>query len=216
MFLNQLLNFSHGEQWREFRSRVQKPVLQLSTIRRYVKPLEQVTDEFIARCLTLRDTNSELPDDFDNEIHKWALECIGFVALDARLGCLEPNLSPDSEPQQIIDAARFALRNIAVLELKAPYWRYVPTPLWTKYVKNMDYFVQICMKYIKAATERLKTSTEGALDGEPSLVERVIASQKNEKLAVVMALDLILVGIDTVSYNLKIIINTNNYYYSFY
>lgn len=133
---------SHGEPWREFRSRVQKPVLQLSTVRRYVTPLEQVTEEFIDRCNQMLDHNKELPDDFDNEIHKWSLECIGLVALDTRLGCLEPNLSDNSEPQQIINAAKYALRNVATLELKAPYWRYFPTPLWSKYVNNMDYFVK--------------------------------------------------------------------------
>uniref|UniRef100_A0A182Y367 Uncharacterized protein n=1 Tax=Anopheles stephensi TaxID=30069 RepID=A0A182Y367_ANOST len=189
----------HGEPWREFRSRVQKPVLQLSTVRRYVSPLEQVTEEFIDRCQQLLDDRKELPDDFDNEIHKWSLECIGLVALDTRLGCLEPNLDPKSEPQQIINAAKYALRNVATLELKAPYWRYFPTPVWYKYVNNMDYFVKICMKYIKNATQRMKLNEGRALDGEPSLLERVIKSENDEKLAVVMALDLILVGIDTLA-----------------
>lgn len=188
----------HGEPWRQFRSRVQKPVLQLSTIRRYLKPLEVVTHDFIERCEQLLDENSELPEDFDNEIHKWSLECIGRVALDTRLGCLEPNLSPDSEPQQIIDAAKYALRNVATLELKAPYWRYFPTPLWTRYIKNMNFFVEVCMKYIGNATERLKHQGPSR-DGEPSLLEKVIVAEKNEKVATIMALDLILVGIDTIS-----------------
>ncbi|XP_065369515.1 probable cytochrome P450 301a1, mitochondrial [Calliphora vicina] len=188
----------HGEPWREFRSRVQKPVLQLSTIRRYLQPLEVVTDDFLQRCESLLDANSELPDDFDNEIHKWSLECIGRVALDTRLGCLEPNLTPDSEPQQIIDAAKYALRNVATLELKAPYWRYFPTPLWSRYVKNMNFFVEVCMKYIKSATENLKIKGP-CTNGEPSLLEKVILSQKDEKIATIMALDLILVGIDTIS-----------------
>lgn len=67
--------FRHGEPWREFRSRVQKPVLQLSTVRRYMQPLEEITNEFLIRCENLRDDKMELPDDFDNEIHKWSLEC---------------------------------------------------------------------------------------------------------------------------------------------
>lgn len=70
-----ICKFRHGEQWREFRSRVQKPVLQLSTVRRYVEPLEDVTKYFIQRCEEMLDNNQELPDDFDNEIHKWSLEC---------------------------------------------------------------------------------------------------------------------------------------------
>ncbi|XP_034107978.1 probable cytochrome P450 301a1, mitochondrial [Drosophila sulfurigaster albostrigata] len=189
----------HGEPWRQFRSRVQKPVLQLSTIRRYLQPLEVITEDFLERCERLLDANEELPLDFDNEIHKWSLECIGRVALDARLGCLEDNLTPDSEPQQIIDAAKYALRNVATLELKAPYWRYFPTPLWTRYVKNMNFFVGVCMKYIQSATERLKTQDASLRNGEPSLLEKVIMSEKDEKIATIMALDLILVGIDTIS-----------------
>jgi hypothetical protein len=65
---------------------------------------------------------------------------IGRVALDVRLGCLDADKQQNSEPQKIIDAAKFALRNVAVLELKLPFWRYIPSTLWTKYVKNMDFF----------------------------------------------------------------------------
>lgn len=45
---------------------------------------------------------------------------IGRVSLDVRLGCLDQNLTSDSEPQKIIDAAKYALRNVAILELKFP------------------------------------------------------------------------------------------------
>jgi len=50
-------------------------VLQLSTIRRYLQPLEVITEDFLVRCENLLDENQELPEDFDNEIHKWSLEC---------------------------------------------------------------------------------------------------------------------------------------------
>lgn len=73
---------------------------------------------------------------------KISISGIGRVALDVRLGCLDPNLSPDSETQKIINAAKYALRNVAILELKMPFWRYIPSTLWTKYVKNMDYFIE--------------------------------------------------------------------------
>lgn len=67
---------------------------------------------------------------------------IGRVSLDVRLGCLDQNLTSDSEPQKIIDAAKYALRNVAILELKFPFWRYFPTPIWNRYVNNMNYFVE--------------------------------------------------------------------------
>lgn len=66
------------------------------------------------------------------------------------------------------------------------------------------------MKYIQEATTKMKSRTpaERAALGEPSLLERVILSEKDEKIACIMALDLILVGIDTVS--LAVIIATEN------
>ncbi|KAK0082692.1 hypothetical protein PV326_007075 [Microctonus aethiopoides] len=188
----------HGEPWKEFRTRVQKPILQPQTVRKYISPIETVTMDFIDRIQKIKNKNDEMPADFDNEIHKWALECIGRVALDVRLGCLEDTLSPDSEPQKIINAAKFALRNVAELELKAPYWRYIPTPLWSRYVRNMDYFIEVCMKYIDAALVRLKNK-KSINDEDLSLVERILAKENDPKIAYILALDLILVGIDTIS-----------------
>jgi cytochrome P450 len=189
----------HGEPWRKFRSRVQNPCLQMKTLRQYVSPLEGVTNEFIERLLTLQNDDQELPNDFENEIHKWSLESICLILLDTRLGSLTGNLEKDSESQKFIDAVKFVLRTGAFLELKAVLWRYFPTPLWKKYVRTMDYFRDTCMKHVINANNRLKAGQPGALDGEPSLLERVLMSEKDEKLATVMALDLLLVGIDTVS-----------------
>ncbi|XP_060530526.1 probable cytochrome P450 301a1, mitochondrial isoform X2 [Cylas formicarius] len=190
--------FRHGEPWKTFRTKVQKPILQMSTVMKYVSPIEEVTSDFIGRMMEMRDENGETPADFDNEIHKWALECIGRVSLDVRLGCLDRNLSSDSEALKIIDAAKYALRNIAIMELRFPFWRYFPTSLWTRYVKNMDYFVEICMKHIDAAMERLKEKRD-VEDEDLSLIERILANEKDPKTAYILALDLILVGIDTIS-----------------
>ncbi|VVD02181.1 unnamed protein product [Leptidea sinapis] len=188
----------HGEQWRTFRSKVQRPILQPQTVKKYVAPIETVTVDFIRYMEDVRDEKGDLPMDFDNDIHKWSLECIGRVALDVRLGCLSRGLGKESEPQRIIDAAKYALRNVAVLELKAPYWRYFPTPLWTRYVNNMNFFVELCSRYIDEAFERLKTKKVTS-ENELSLLERVLRSEGDKKIATIMALDLILVGIDTIS-----------------
>ncbi|XP_045479873.1 probable cytochrome P450 301a1, mitochondrial [Harmonia axyridis] len=188
----------HGEPWKTFRTKVQRPILQLKTVKKYITPIEEVTNYFIERMLEMKDDKDEMPGDFDNEIHKWSLECIGRVSLDTRLGCLDPNLPSDSEPQKIINAAKYALRNVAILELKFPFWRYFPTTVWTNYVKNMDYFIEICMKHIDAAMERLKSKSI-TNENELSLVERILASEPDPKTAYILALDLILVGIDTIS-----------------
>lgn len=58
------------------------------------------------------------------------------------------------------------------------------------------------MKYIDAAIVRLKEKRKNNAEvheSELSLVERILAKESNPKMAYILALDLILVGIDTVS-----------------
>jgi hypothetical protein len=54
------------------------------------------------------------------------------------------------------------------------------------------------MKYIDAAMERLKTK-QSLDERDLSLVERILAGESDPNTAYILALDLILVGIDTVS-----------------
>lgn len=58
------------------------------------------------------------------------------------------------------------------------------------------------MKYIKSATRRMQSTDidQSREMQEPSLIEKVLKSGNDEKIACIMALDLILVGIDTVNY----------------
>ena len=54
------------------------------------------------------------------------------------------------------------------------------------------------MKHIDAAVERLKNK-KVVDEMDLSLVERILAKETDTKMAYILALDLILVGIDTVS-----------------
>lgn len=55
------------------------------------------------------------------------------------------------------------------------------------------------MKYIDSAMERLNAKKRDT-DDELSLLERILVNEPDPKTAYVLALDLILVGIDTVSF----------------
>lgn len=57
---------------------------------------------------------------------------------------------------------------------------------------------RVCTKHIDKAMERLEQKKGQQATGELSVVERILAEQPDRKLAYVLALDLILVGIDTV------------------
>jgi hypothetical protein len=67
---------------------------------------------------------------------------IVYIALDTRLGCLDANLAPDSEPQKMIDSVQVQFESILKLEFGIPLWKYVSTPGWRKFVKAADVFAE--------------------------------------------------------------------------
>ncbi|OAD61457.1 putative cytochrome P450 49a1 [Eufriesea mexicana] len=185
----------HGESWYNFRSKVQQVMLQPRTARMYINAIEEASLAFLKRIGKIRDKNDEVPDDFMNEIHKWSLESIARVALDVRLGCVDDDANV--ETQQLIDAVTTFFKNVGVLELKIPFWKYFNTPTWLQYVNALDTIVSITSKYTTIALSRIKEIEKS--DKEPSLLERVLALEKDTKLATILSLDLFLVGIDTTS-----------------
>jgi hypothetical protein len=69
---------------------------------------------------------------------KFAFAAIARVALDQRLGCLKPDLDPESDAQKMIDAVGTFFKNVGNLELKIPFWRLFPTPTFNKYINALD------------------------------------------------------------------------------
>jgi hypothetical protein len=75
-------------------------------------------------------------------IYRYFLTAIVYIALDKRLGCLEPHLAPDSEPQKMIDCVQEQFDCMYKMEFKVPLWKYVSTPAWRKFVEVSDKFAE--------------------------------------------------------------------------
>ncbi|KAG8221870.1 hypothetical protein J437_LFUL003246 [Ladona fulva] len=193
----------HGEKWMEARSKANQPMLQPRISKQYIRPIAGVTQDFVDRTRTLRNEKLEMPDDFINELFKWSLESIAYVALDKRLGCLVPNLSADSEPQRIINAVGVFFENLFYLEVGPPIWKLYPTATWKKFVKALDFFIEVSVKYVEEAIRHVQERKE---DREPSVLERLLA-RSDKKSAIIMAQDMIFGGVDTVSNGIFIAIN---------
>lgn len=93
---------------------------------------------FQHRIDELRDHNQELPGNFINELYKWALESIGRVALDTRLGCITGQGNPES--RKIIHAINTFFWAISEVELKMPVWRFYKTDAYKQYIEALDSF----------------------------------------------------------------------------
>lgn len=86
-----------GEPWYNLRTKVNPVMMQPRTVKSYIDPVDAVTREFVAKIATMRDHNDETPAHFDTDIGAWALESIGVIALDRRLGAMDANRQPEVE-----------------------------------------------------------------------------------------------------------------------
>uniref|UniRef100_A0A1B0G778 Cytochrome P450 n=1 Tax=Glossina morsitans morsitans TaxID=37546 RepID=A0A1B0G778_GLOMM len=187
----------HGKTWELFRQEVQQILLQPQIAKKYVSPLNDIATEFMARIHELRDENQELPANFLHELYKWALESVGFIALNTRLGCLTPTGSEDS--QKIIDSISTFFRAVPELELRMPLWRFYATKTYKSFIQALDDFTEISMKNIDRTMNSAGNLNKNKTESNISIVERLVHKTGNRKLAAVLALDLFLVGVDTTS-----------------
>nr|WCC58045.1 cytochrome P450 [Pharsalia antennata] len=190
----------HGPKWDAFRKQVQQILLPPATARKYIDPLNVIASDFLIRMESMLDENNELPNYFLSEIYKWALESVARVSLNTRLGCLEPNLPKHSESQRIIDSINTFFWNVAEVELKMPVWRIYKNKSFRKYIGALEDFRTLCLKYINQSMEQMKGKDyDNIKEEEISIVEMILKKTGNPKLAAVLALDLLLVGVDTTS-----------------
>ncbi|KAF4531647.1 hypothetical protein B566_EDAN006578, partial [Ephemera danica] len=184
-----------GKKWQEARSIANYAMMKPQVAKQYVPKIDEVSKELVGRMKEMRDQKNELPADFKNELNKWALEATALVMLDARLGCLKKHLEPDSDPQLLIIAASFMFESIYQLDLKVPIWKIISTPWYRKFVKHSNIFIEIALKYVKQAQEKSRDDNEDDL----GVLQRVLKRDPNTTRSVVMAIEMVLAGIDTTS-----------------
>lgn len=97
--------------------------------------------------------------------------------MGTRLGCLKDN---DADAKEIIRCIHGFFHSVPELELSAPLWRLYATPAYKTYVQALDSFRTLCLQ---------RLTDKG--------VCAHIARQSGQKVATILALDLLLVGVDT-------------------
>lgn len=92
-----------GDKWWNIRSKANPVLLQPKTVKMYVEKVDQVAQEFIMKTKQERDPETlEMRNQFGHELNRWALESIGVIALDERLGALWDS-GTSEEGQQVIE-----------------------------------------------------------------------------------------------------------------
>ncbi|KAG7169307.1 cytochrome P450 49a1-like 2 [Homarus americanus] len=142
-----------GQEWWRVRRCVQRPVTNPQIVHRYLPQMDDVAKQFVDRIRRMRDDNDEVPESFNSELYKWALESLGTIALDRRLGCLEEDVSPSSRPMRLIQLAKQLLGALHETE-NVKLWQYFPTASIRRLQEAHQVFTDVALGAIRD-TERL-------------------------------------------------------------
>ncbi|XP_076361606.1 putative cytochrome P450 12a5, mitochondrial [Tachypleus tridentatus] len=194
-----------GKEWHDLRTKVQAQMLHMKSVQSYLNQMNQISNDMIARMVHLMDNTGEVPD-FINELYKWSLESVAFVALDARLGCVDLEQAPNSQSQRLIVAVNDIFQGMNDLEfMPLALWRYFPTRTWKRFVNAQDVFTEISMEYLNKALERIKASAEE--DREMTFLETMLLKKQMDfRDVITVVLDMLVAGIDTTSHSMAFIL----------
>lgn len=145
----------------------------------------------IFRIRKIRDNNNETPENFFEVMNEWALESIGLIALDARLGVMN-----NPEGSKLNQLVKHIFQATFDYDIQPSVWRYFKTPGFKKVLKIYEDSAIEIKKYVTEAVERYEKSPTPD-DQEAGVLEKLIKVDKN--IGVAMAEDMILAGIDTTS-----------------
>lgn len=135
----------------------------------------------------------EVPVDFKDEISAWTLESVGMIALDCQLGLIDKSNPTGRDFFKMLQ--RFF--DLAVdLEIKPSLWRQFKTRKLKEALHIFDESLGIIDGYVQEAIHRIEQSTEKKSDSEKSVLEKLLGI--NRKYAVIMAMDMLFAGVDTV------------------
>ncbi|XP_055589270.1 cytochrome P450 CYP12A2-like [Uranotaenia lowii] len=183
-----------GEGWHHFRTIVNPVMLQPKTVQLYIDKLDEVAQDFMKIIPNLRDAKNEMPADFNQWINRWALEVMGVLALDTRLGVLEHD-----QPEEASELMRLIGEFLELsyqLDILPSVWKYYKTPTFNRFITVLDGITDIITSKIDAAMIRLEKNPSKSSD-TMSVLEKLLKVDRD--VAIIMAFDMLQAGVDTTS-----------------
>ena len=138
-----------------------------------------------------------MPKDFGEEIKKWSFEAISSIALNRRLGLITSDI-PDEKVVRLANAMALFFQLSYEFDVLPSFWKYYESARFKTLMKTFDDISEITISFID---ETLKEFAQHDHKEENSVLEKLLKIDK--QVALVMAMDMLMAGIDTV-YKLSI------------
>nr|XP_006629368.1 PREDICTED: 25-hydroxyvitamin D-1 alpha hydroxylase, mitochondrial [Lepisosteus oculatus] len=152
---------AEGEEWQAIRSLLGKHMLRPRAVEAYSDTLNSVVTDLIAKLQFSRRQNAQgVVKDVASEFYRFGLEGISSVLFESRIGCLEPQVPPETE--RFIQAIN-TMFVMTLLTMAMPRWlhRLFPKP-WRTFCQCWDYMFEFVLAHVQSA---LRREVEGVLGG---------------------------------------------------
>ena len=124
-----------GEPWAKLRTKANPIMMQPKIVNSYIPTVDEIAIEFVAHMKTIRDGNNEMPAHFGEELNKWALESIGYIALDQRLGVIAGN---SADAKLMIKSVKDFFWLAYELDVLPSVWKIIETPKFKLLMKTFE------------------------------------------------------------------------------
>jgi len=187
---------SHGEDWSTVRSLVQQSMMRTKSAMFYINDLEDISEKFVNLLRTKSGVNDEV-EDIVPDVHRWSLESIAAIFLNIRLGCLDQNLSEDSDVNRFINAVNtFLGPDFNDINMGPPIWKYVSTSSFKRWDEAQLAIYDFTKKYVDQAMNNYKKD-DTEHDCMSVLQKMIKTCGLDSQIPVVMAQDALMAGVDT-------------------
>ncbi|MBN3317701.1 CP27B protein, partial [Atractosteus spatula] len=194
---------AEGEEWQAIRSLLGKHMLRPRAVEAYGDTLNGVVTDLIAKLQFSRRQNAQgVVKDVASEFYRFGLEGISSVLFESRIGCLEPQVPPETE--RFIQAIN-TMFVMTLLTMAMPRWlhRLFPKP-WRTFCQCWDYMFEFAKGHIdqRLAEEAARVARGETLEGR---YLTYYLSQQGIPMKQVYGnvTELLLAGVDTISSTLS-------------
>lgn len=145
---------SQGKDWQKYRSVFNRKLLVPDEIHKYSRAMNTVATDFVHRLQQQYQLENGEMKELDKELFRWAMESIGTVLFEERIGCLRPETSKLSEA--FIKNLQGFTAQMQLLLYSMPLYRLWPTKQWRTFENYANNVTNIGSIFIKNRMDALK------------------------------------------------------------
>jgi len=206
MYPNPGLIGAHGETWYQVRSAVQQDMMRPSSALFYIDEISDISNQVLTLMLRRQQQQQTEAGEEDGSVdvsaytNRWALESIGAIFLDTRLGCLQD--PPPALATDLINSVNITLGEVIMrLTFGVPLWKFYRTKAYKSFDAAAETISSILTDLVSKAKKEVLANdglNQKKNRDEMSVLEKLIDKCGPEStIPEVMANDALMAGIDT-------------------